>query len=67
MMRASVILLVCLLKHTLSVPMTEFFTLDATTSSTLGNAEDDQCDNIQPFLLGGNQFNGICVSLNLYS
>ena len=63
MMRLSAILLVCLLKHALSVPLVEFYEIDATTTSTLGADEDAQCSiNVDVFFLCGDRFNGLCVS-----
>ena len=60
---SEVLLLVCLLKHVLAVPMSDLFSLAEQSGSftTLGPAEESDCMEHPIRFRGGNR-NRICVS-----
>ena len=43
--KLSAVFLLCLLEHTVSVPLSDFFMLGSGTFSTLGDAEEEDCLN----------------------
>jgi len=62
--KASAIFLLCLLKHTVSVPMNEFFE-ETGTFITIGPDEQIECtDSLGRFIVCGTDQTRICVSLS---
>jgi len=57
-----IVFLLCLLKHTVSVPMSEFFE-ETGTFITLGPDEETECTNdLGQFLVCGSDITQVCVS-----
>jgi len=61
--KLSAIFLLCLLKHTVSVPMSDFFMLGSGTFSTLGDAEEEECSSVDIFTSCDADVSTVCVSL----